>query len=494
MHPVCRALATLLTFLALPCALAHAQATVPAVMLSDIHFDPFHDPAKLTQLRAEPIEHWPAILNAPPSATQAADLQALQTNCGSRALDTSWPLLQNTLGAARGAQPRPLFVTLSGDLLTHEFPCRFNRLVPGPSAQELSAFTAKTIAFVLAQLRATFPRTPVYSALGNNDSPCGDYRATPADSFLKSAANTLATAAGTSPESITPEGDYSVHLPAPLQHTRLIVFEDIFESRGFTTCSGDTDRAPERAQIDWLRSQLADARALHGSVWVMSHIPPGVDAYTSFRRYLLQPAAMCNADPRPFLADTALPDTLLDYADVVRLAVFGHTHMDEMRLLRRDASSANSPSAGVSASAEGTSPAAVPEATIPAKLVPSVSPYIGNHPAFLVASIDPRSAILKDWRTFVSPGPEGSTPPWTVAYRFTSTFHLPDFSAGSALKLADELAADKTGQAPDSTAFRQHFYPGDIGLYALGLAQIWPAYACTVRHVRPSAVHTCLCN
>ena len=38
---------------------ANAQApkaeTVPVVMLSDIHFDPFHDPAKFEKLRAAPI-------------------------------------------------------------------------------------------------------------------------------------------------------------------------------------------------------------------------------------------------------------------------------------------------------------------------------------------------------------------------------------------------------------------------------------------------------
>ena len=147
--------------------------------------------------------------------------------------------------------------------------------------------------------------------------------------------------------------------------------------------------------------------------------------------------------------------------------------------------------AGPTASAEGTNPST--EATIPAKLVPSVTPYVGNHPAFLVAQVDPHTAVLKDWRTFISPGPEGSTPPWAEAYRFTTAFNLPDFSAGSALKLANDFTSDKTSQSPQSAAFREHFYPGDIGIYALGLAQIWPAYACAIREDRPSAVHNCIC-
>ena len=485
---------------------AHAQS-VPVVMLSDIHFDPFHDPAKVPQLLAQPIDRWPAILSSPASPTQTADLQTLQSNCGGRALDTAWPLLKTTLAAAHDAEARPLFLTLSGDLLTHAFPCRFQHTALNPNPQDLAAFAAKTVAFILAQLRQSYPRVPIYASLGNNDSGCHDYRETANDPFLKQTADALRAATLAPGITFTPEGDYAVPLPAPMQGTRLIVLEDIFESREFTTCTGSPDRTAEAAQIDWLRNQLADARAHKEHVWFISHIPPGVDVYNSFRRYILRPAELCDATPRPFLADTALQDTLLDYADTVRLALFGHTHMDEFRLLHRDAPAPPGPSANLSSqpetarsaaiseksavstsTAEGTSPAA-----IPVKLVPSISPYIGNHPAFLVASVDPHTAILKDWRTFISPSPEGSTPPWTEAYRFTTAFHVPDFSAASAEKLTATFTADKSGQSAEGTAFRQHFYPGDIGLYALGLAQIWPAFACSAREDRPSAVHNCIC-
>ncbi|MBW4040477.1 MAG: hypothetical protein HIU91_16805, partial [Acidobacteria bacterium] len=44
--------------------------TVPALLLSDIHLDPFHDPAKFPQLLAAPASAWAAILSAPPSPTQ----------------------------------------------------------------------------------------------------------------------------------------------------------------------------------------------------------------------------------------------------------------------------------------------------------------------------------------------------------------------------------------------------------------------------------------
>ncbi len=452
-------------------SLALAQRPASVLMLSDIHFDPFHDPGKFEQLRQAPAADWGRILASAPSPTQAVDLAALQDACHARALDTAWPLLKTSLLAAHGAEPHPAFVTLTGDLLAHEFPCRFRHLAAGAAPQDLSTFAARTVAFVLLQLQAAFPHVPVYAALGNNDSGCADYRETAASSFVQATSSALAAAAGISPAGFTPEGDYTVLLPAPLQHTRLLVLQDNFEGRAYNTCAAAADRTPQQAQIDWLRSQLAAARSHHESVWVMSHMPPGIDVYTSFRRYVFQPAQLCSASPQPFLADPSFADALLDFADTVRLLLLGHTHMDEFRVLHR-------------ASGE----------TIPAKIVPSVTPVIGNHPAFLLASVDPHTAVLTDWRTFVSPGPDGSTPPWTEAYRFSSTYHVPDFSAGSALRLADGFTADKTAQAPASTAFREHFYPGDLGLYALGLAQIWPAYSCVVRNDRPSSVHSCICD
>lgn len=489
----------LLFFLFLLATPGMAQGPVHVVMLSDLHFDPFHNPSQLASLRAQSVDQWPAIFAAAPAGTDAARLGTLQTACPVRAPDTPFPLLQASLAAAHDANAHPLFVTLSGDLLAHGFACRFFQLSPGATPEDLAAFAAKTVTFVLAQFREAFPRVPVYASLGNNDSGCEDYRGSAGDSFLEQASAALRTATLNPALVLTPEGDYSTPLPPPLENTRLVVLEDTFSAQAYRKCDGTPDRAAERDQLRWLRAQLADARTHNQHVWFMSHIPPGVDVLNSFRRYVFQPANLCQATPHAYLADTALADALLDNANTVRLALFGHTHMDEMRVLARsslDPATPASESASGSAPRSASSPAALfgsLPAAIAAKLVPSISPFAGNHPAFLVAQVDPRTAILTDWRTIVSPGPQGSAPPWAEGYRYSTAFHLPDFSAASALQLADSFVADKTGQAPGSVAFRQHFYPGDLGLYALGLAQIWPAYACSVREDRPSAVHRCIC-
>ena len=473
-----------------------AERTVPAVLLSDIHFDPFHNPHDLAQLRASPVEQWPAILSAATSLPADVDRVAVDAECHARTSDTGWPLLQTTLQAAREAEPHPIFVTLSGDLLAHEFRCRFHHFAPSATAQDFSGFSAKTVAFVALELRLAFPHVPVYVALGNNDSGCFDYAETPGSPFLQSAAGTLTAGIGNGggmPRAeFSAEGDYSLTLPAPLAHGRLIVLQDIFDSENYKTCGQATDHAPETSQLGWLRQQLETARSRGEQVWVLGHIPPGVDVYASFHRYLLRPGELCDAQIQPFLSDTRLADTLLDYADVIRLTLFAHTHMDEIRLLHRDAPPTNQPpsrEAGPDADARTGRDGAA----LPVKMVPSVTPYFGNHPAFLVAAIDPRTLVLRDWETVVSPASEGSAAPWTVGYRYSAAYGLPDLSAASAALLANGFTADRAGKATRSATYREHFFAGDVGLYALGLGQIWPAYACAVREDQPRAFHDCLC-
>ncbi len=467
-----------------------ASGTVPATLLSDIHFDPFHNPRLFPQLRAAPIERWPAILDRGNGLKADARLAQLELACHSPRLDTDWSLLKDALRAAHDAEAHPVFVTLGGDLLTHQFSCRFERLAPGSTPADLSAFAAKTLAFVGMELRLAFPQVPVYITLGNNDSGCADYRETAGSAFMNNAVGTMTRAAGQAGSAraaalllanVSPEGDYSVALPAPIQHGRLLVLQDIFDAAWYGPCGpGPYTRVQEKQQMAWLRTQLAAARTHGENVWVMGHIPPGVDVYGTYTKYVLRPKELCSVGENRLLADDALADTLMDFADVVRLGLFGHTHMDELRLLRRPAG-------------RDAAGADVPPGTVPIKIVPSITSFYGNHPAFLVAALDPRTLLLKDWRTVVSPDAGGSAPPWPESYRFSAAYGLPDFSAASAAALADGFTADPGGKAPRSAFFREHFYAGGMGLYALGLQQIWPAYACAVRETRTDTFHQCLC-
>jgi sphingomyelin phosphodiesterase acid-like 3 len=449
-------------------------------MLSDIHFDPFHDPAKLAQLRTAPVTGWAAILDAPPSPTQAADFAHLQSTCHAKGVDTPIALLNSSLHAVQKQQPTPLFVTVSGDLMAHVFDCRFHTLVPSATDADYSAFAAKTVAFVALQLHRTFPHSPIYLALGNNDSGCNDYREDPNSAFLHAdaasfAADALSPPNGAAILSEFPQlGDYNIALPAPIEHTRLLVLQDIFESKKYAACNATASDNASTAQITWLRAQLTAARAAHEHVWVMTHIPPGIDAYSTFSKH----RDVCGGkSPEMFLGSEALVDTLTDFPDVIRLALFGHTHMDEMRAYK---------------TADGA---------IPGKLVPSITPVDGNNPAFTVAEIEPSTATLKDYAVFTASNQTGIDTQWSQEYRYSTSYGLPDLSGASLAKLTSSFLADKSSATDASRAYERFYFVGEpdavkgisANVKAAAMQVLWPAYACSITSNRIADFRSCVC-
>jgi sphingomyelin phosphodiesterase acid-like 3 len=443
-------------------------------MLSDLHLDPFHDPAKLGALRRAPITEWPKILDKPDSATQLSIFTELQRACGIRGADSTWGLVQASLHEATQREPTPLFITVSGDLLAHGFDCRFHRLAPSATPGEVSAFAEKTVAFVAQQLHAAFPRSPTYFALGNNDSGCGDYREAPNSRFLKSvalsfAANLADPRNRASLASTFPHlGDYSIALPSPVRNTRLIVLQDIFQSAHYLGCDARPDSALADEQITWLRRQLTEARAAGQQVWVMAHIPPGVDVYGTYHRYLFAPGQACSVkQPQMFLSSEALGDTIAEFSGIVRLAIFAHTHMDEIKSIQ---------------GADGA---------VPVKIVPSISPINGNEPAFVVAQVAPDTATLKDYEVYSASSAQGTS--WGREYRYSAVYGLPDFSAASVKQLTSQLIDDKSGEEETSRAYERYFLTGGGTFAALGLQRLWPEYSCSLRERDPAAFHQCVC-
>ena len=117
--------------------------TFPALLVSDIHFDPFHDPAKVQQLVDAPVSQWSSILSAPPSPNQQQAFAALQQRCHARGVDTPYTLLHSSLQAMRSRQPDAKFMTVSGDLIAHSFSCRYTTLASRIDAERLSGLRAE---------------------------------------------------------------------------------------------------------------------------------------------------------------------------------------------------------------------------------------------------------------------------------------------------------------------------------------------------------------
>jgi sphingomyelin phosphodiesterase acid-like 3 len=448
--------------------------SIQALFVSDIHFEPFRDPGKAAQLEAAPVGDWNAILAAPGSADAVAQWAKLEQACPTRGADTTYVLYQSSLHAIHAQAGSAKFVILSGDLIAHSFSCKFAAVFPKAAPADYEDFVEKTIAFVLANLREALPGVPVYAALGNNDSPCGDYQIDANSAFLKESAPVFAAdlqgdEKAQALETFAAGGYYGASLPAPVEKTRLLVLDDLFMSVRYQTCGGKADEAPAAAQIAWLKQQLDEARDKKEKVWVMAHIPPGVDSYSTARQWM----ALCaGGKPKMFLSSEALPELLADYGDVVQLAIFAHTHMDEVRLL-------------IPANADAAHRA------VAVKMVASISPVDGNNPSFTLATVDPADAVLKDYRVIAASNQTGIAAEWAEEYDFAKTYHEPAFTATAVGNLIAEFKADPAGQASASQNYLRYFMTGeDMRMMAL----IWHPYVCSLTNAAADAYRECVCS
>jgi sphingomyelin phosphodiesterase acid-like 3 len=467
-------------FAATPGVRAQASAstvkpgTVEALFVSDIHFEPFWDPAKAAKLMAAPVSGWNAIMADPASADQATRFAELQATCKARGADSSYALYESSLKAIREDASGAKFVVLSGDLIAHNFQCKFDATFPKATPGEYRAFVEKTIEYVMRELRAALPGVPVYAALGNNDSDCGDYELDANGAFLADIGKTLTADFPTKERAdalrdFSAGGYYNVRLPAPLGHTRMLVLDDLFMSRQYATCGGKSDPAPAAAQIAWLEQQLIAARRGKEKVWVMSHIPPGVNPYATATKVL----DLCSGGkPTMFLNSEALPDAMAGYGDVITLAIFAHTHMDELRLLK--------PAAGD------------PQDGVAIKMVGSISPVNGNNPSFTVAEVNAATAQLMDYQVFVASNQTGVDTQWSEEYDFAQAYKEPAFTAATVADLVTGFKADPTAQSSASQSYIKNYGSGGGGTRAIGA--FWQPYTCALRNDGADAFRSCVCQ
>ncbi len=449
--------------------------TIPALLVSDIHFDPFHDPGKAQKLVAAPVSQWASILAGPPSATHQQAFDALQSSCHARGVDTPFALLRSSLEAMRARQPEAKFMTVSGDLIAHGFTCRYATLVPGAKPGDYQAFVVKTLSFVMNELRAAFPGMPIYMALGNNDTGCGDYQLDTNSDFLAESGKILVQGLPASErekalKEFAANGSYSVAMAEPMKGARLISLNDLFLSQHYSTCAGKSDPAAATAELNWLDRELDEARHAGEKVWVLGHIPPGIDPYSTIVKF----RNICGGQvPVSFLANDKLAELLAAYADVVRLAIFAHTHRDEVRLLRPE---------------EKEAPVVASTAV---KLVASISPVNGNTPSFTVARVDPSAGMLENYAVITASNQTGIGAKWTSEYDFAATYHKAQFSSATVKELITAFRADAAAQTPESQAYLRNYFGGDMSPV---LAPFWPEYVCSLGNHSAKAFAGCMCS
>ncbi|MBJ6751545.1 metallophosphoesterase [Geomonas anaerohicana] len=429
----------------------------PLLVFSDVHFNPLYDPALFSALVSAEAGDWDAVFRSSGMTAPAA-----------YGKDSNYPLLKLALAGIRQNLASSPFVIFTGDILGHGLPQLFyhflnGTLVPRDNADvaSMKAFTDKAVAFFLDQVRSAVGDLPVFFAVGNGDSYTG-YG--PDSSFLSNTAElfyrTFLNGIGDRQAFLTTftAGGYYAVEPAGT-NLMVIGLNTIIFSPLVASTPGANDAAVA-AQLDWLDARLAAATVAGKKVWLLMHAPPGADIGTT--------AKPANIDSNGHIAgatmmwvpqyQTRFLQILANYPGLVSLALAGHTHMDEYRVL---------PSSD----------------TI--EITPAIAPYFGNNPAFKTFTISGRALKPTDFCAF-NCDLAAAAAQFSAYYWFSVSYALQGDLGLSLAALTPALAADGTKRA----LYRGYYYsghnaPGSLSdtLYNPVTDLNWPIYWSGIEHM-----------
>jgi hypothetical protein len=451
-------------------ALAGLIACVPSVrgvegsgtfvVISDFHFNPFEPPELATALARSAPAAWPATF------TSAKDQAMSRTG-----EDTNHALLASSLATFTKAAASADFAIVPGDLLAHEFDVKASKaLGVAPTSQAAGEMAVKTTLFVGDALADALSGKPAIVALGNVDSSCGDYRIEPGGSYLAATRAMVRRLVGA--ERLEPDFDetyaaggyYAARHPT-LANGLIVVLNDVLWSTKYRDACGTDGLAAAQAMLGWLRDRLARQRATAGRVWLVHHIPWGIDPYSTITN---AKASTCPAKVVPFLREpfaSDFPALLAEYRDVLQASFSGHIHFDDYRLL-----------------IDGRGTAIGMD-----KVTPAISPIFGQNPGFQVFPYDRRSGAPSDFSTWylANPGAAPRAADWQLEYTFTKAYRQPHYSPDAVKTVWKAMSNDSAVQ----DTYRR--------LYNVGrgeLAGPLTAYSCAIGHLDRPSFTACYCG
>ncbi len=449
-----KVLTALATIVLLISACGGSSRTNQIVVFSDVHFNPFYDTTLFDALVAAPADAWEAIFEGSSTTTLSTWGQ-----------EANYPLLKQAITAACTQADGTPFLLFTGDILGHGFNNAFYALYGSEDESALRAFILKTVTFFSQSVRSACGERPIAFILGNNDAYEGDYALLPNSAFLADTANLFSSTlllnkvdAAEFAETYTAGGYYATtSLQANLM---LIGMNTVF----FAARAPEESRAAASAQVAWLGTKLAQARANGWRVWLLLHIPPGIDIYSTVHTFMDENGQVTDATTMwTEELQTQMTETLTDYRDVIG-AIFGaHTHMDEFRLA---ISSDTAPHGSV----VGT---------------PSISPLFGNNPAFKVVTARTDDWQLSDSTSWMNPLEGDST--FSASYTFSNAYGITWLLDDALAELADELATDSAQRA----TYIEHYYSGHDASNPIDDTN-WPAYRCGISEMTKVEFMACV--
>jgi hypothetical protein len=390
--------------------------------ISDLHFDPMSDAALVSELAKAEASEWEAILErtSPTSFSQYGS-------------DTNWWLLKSSLRQFPKTLRHPAFVMVTGDLLAHGFPQLFQAATHDDDQQHYRAFVLKTVEFLALELKSEFPHAKVFLTPGNNDNDCGDYSIQANGDFLRDTATTAQKLAQANDDFLSDWkalGSFNVPHPT-VAKARLISINSVFLSQKYNPLSSSEGCKPVTATagadlMAWLDKQLATAAQSQQKVWLMFHIPPGIDGYATAmkRRKLGNAGDTCAASIVPIwgVQWTGQFDALLEkYRETVVASFAAHIHSDDFRLV------------GAAGGKEFV------------LMNPAISPIYQQNPGFRIVNYNGDGRVLNHTTydlTNLSQAGSKVKGKWRREYTYTREWKQKELSAASLSALYDKVVSD----------------------------------------------------
>jgi sphingomyelin phosphodiesterase acid-like 3 len=442
------------------------------LIASDLHFNPFADPSLVADLAAAPASQWEAILSS-----------SKQTAYSPYGKDTNWWLLQSALDAMRAAEPHPALVMITGDLLAHQFPQTYASVTHDGDSSHYRAFVLKTVEFLGLELRRRFKQSQILVTPGNNDDECGDYDIEADGPFLSDTANlvrNLAHAGGQFPAEWKALGSYTIQ-PKGIRGVRIISLNSVFFSNkyfaaNFAKACSQFDSTAASRTFTWLESSLAAARQAHEKVWLMFHIPPGIDGYSTMVQYR-QMSKTVSSSPQELCSKAIVPmwapiwtsrfdGDMQDFQTTITAAFAGHDHTDDFRVIPADQASGF------------------------VLIDPPISPIYGQNPAFRIVTFEPDGG-LADQSTYYLTNLEAARSDlpgkWALEYTFSDKWQTQHLDASSLQAINGRIRNDPKARDQWLTLLNvsssYHPVPAD-GVEALD---------CAIAALDPSSYQACYC-
>ena len=252
-------------------------------------------------------------------------------------------------------------------------------------------------------------------------------------------------------------------LPGVANH-RLVVLNTVFFSPNYTDRCGKGRGDPGKKQLAWLERTLDRARVEGKSVWLLMHIPFGIDVFSTLQqgRANVPVEFWLPGYSDPFFALMRLHESR------VRVIFSGHIHMDTFRILRGPDD----------------------QPIVFNHVAPAISPVYGNNPGYQIFRYRRKGGIIADYATFylanLTAGNAEAPGQWKQEYAFNQAYGLNGVDKVTLQQLARKVATNPA----ISREYARFYNVSHTSKPAVSSSNI-KTYACALAHVVPARFDEC---